>query len=102
MGGNQKVITFVTLELDSKPSNCTLEKKIKSELLISGLSLGVKKKVVLNLKGKPNKELKDLILYNYESAEGEGDNRVDITSILELHFSNDKLIKISLSKIESM
>lgn len=62
----------------------------------------MEKKKVLNLKGKPNKELKDLILYNYESTEGEVENRKDITFILELHFSNDKLIKISLSKIESM
>lgn len=102
MGGSQKVITSVTLEQGSKSSGCALENKINSELNISELSVGMEKKKVINLKGRPNKELKNLILYNYESAEGEGENRMDITSILELHFSNDKLIKIGLSKIESM
>jgi hypothetical protein len=102
MGGSQKVITFVTLEKGSKPSSCSLENKINSQLHILGLNLGMEKKKILSLKGKPNKELKNLILYNYEFAEGEGETRMDITSILELHFGNDKLIKISLSKIESM
>lgn len=35
MGGSQKVITFVTLEHGSKPSSCSLEKKINSQLHIS-------------------------------------------------------------------
>lgn len=106
MGGSEKIITDVTLQKDLEKSQntaaCALSDKINLKVDIDALSIGMAKKKVLSLKGKPNKELKDLILYNYESSTGVGDKRIDIHSILELHFVNDKLIKINLSKIESM
>lgn len=106
MGGNDKIITDVTIQKDLEKSQntavCSLSDKLNFKIDIDALSIGMTKKKVLSLKGKPNKELKDLILYNYESSTGVGDKRIDIHSILELHFVNDKLIKINLSKIESM
>lgn len=105
MGGSEKIITDISLQNDLKKSQdkavCSQSDKINSNINIYDLKLGLGEKKVLTLKGKPNKELKDLLIYNYESSINVSENKFYISSILKLHFSNGKLIRIDLSKIES-
>jgi hypothetical protein len=105
MGGGDKTITEIFLYSDLKKSQdkaiCIQSDKINSDIEIYGLKLGLGRNKVVALKGKPSKENKELIIYNYESSIRIGENKFDVTSLVELFFSNGTLNRIELSHIES-